>query len=248
MSDVATTIILSAMAVVLIMYVIQQERKSGVLMSLGKKKPRAILGAKNKNSRRKHEFDPKGCANVSIDSPDFQRCASLGVGRTVLAGDPRKRAHNINTEFTQSNFLGNPFAKSTQDEFAKDSFLGSSSVSDVTRPISKAGTEAFPFAEKGSGIDLGMGKTKDKSMMFKIASRKSTPGSKFSSSFKTPTRDFGENEAPPQSVVRSQLTLGAAVSPSNLGMSKEEIEQAANRLENVDVVQRTTGGQLNLLR
>ena len=248
MSEFATTIVLSAMAVVLIMYVVQQERKSGMLMTLGKKKPRAILGSKNKNSLRTHEFDKKGCEHVSIDSPDFERCATLGVGRTVLKPkDAKKVAHNINTEFTKGNFLGNPFANSTQDEFTKDSHLGSASLSEVTRPISKAGSEAFPFAEKGSGIDLGVEKTKDKSMMFKIASRKTLPGSKFPSTMKQITRNFGENEAPPQSVVRS-VHLGAAVSPSNLGMSKEELEMAANRLEDVDIVQRTNGGQLNLIR
>ena len=49
---------------------------------------------------------------------------------------------------------------------------------------------------------------------------------------------------------RSTLTLGAAVSPSmgKLGMSQDEVEQSARHLEETNVVQQTTGGQLNLLR
>ena len=256
MSD-HTTIMLSAMAVVLILYVVNQERKSGgVLMALGKKKPRAVLGSKNKNSRRA-EF--KGCENVSIDHPDFARCATLGAGRAVIPVDPKTRTANINTSFVKDNFapVGNPFAKSLDDDFVKDGFLGTSKVEDSVLPISKAGSEAFPFAGKGSERDLGMKAEKDYQTKtlgmkseFKVVKQSETPagGMKFSAPKTRTARDLVDNEAPPQAVVRSTLTLGAAVAPSaSLGMGQEEIEQAANRLENVDIVQRTNGGQLNLL-
>ena len=126
MSDAQTTIILSAFAVVLILYVIKQERKSGIL-ALGQKKPRAILGSKNKNRPRD---EPKGCENVSIDSPDFQRCAqNLGVGRNVIPVDPTKRPARFD-DFTKEDFLGNPLARDLKDGFAKDNFLGGISIKD----------------------------------------------------------------------------------------------------------------------
>lgn len=267
MSDAQTTIILSAFAVVLILYVIKQERKSGFLMPLGKKKPRAVLGSKNKNSRR---GEPKGCENVSIDSPDFERCATLGTGRTVIPVDPKKRPARLTDNFAKDDFaLGNPLAKDLKTQFTKDdhlgggskikdsglqaSFLGSSTVVDSLRPISRDGSKAFPFAKKGSPIDLGMGegeqKTQDKSMTFKVGDRETKSGSKFPQSLNNrPKRNIGEFEAPPTSAFRSTPSNILGGSPSKLGMTTEELEQAANRLDDVDVVQRTTGGQLNLLR
>ena len=254
MSD-HTTIMLSAMAVVLILYVVNQERKSGGLL-LGKKKPRAVLGSKNKNARRA-EF--KGCENVPIDHPDFARCATLGAGRSVIPVDPKKRPANVNTAFVKDNFapVGNPFAKSLDDEFVKDGFLGVSKVVDSTLPISKAGSQAFPFSQKGSERDLGMKAEKDYQTKtlgmkseFKVVRPAETPagGMKFSAPKSRTARDLVDNEAPPQAIVRSTLTLGAAVAPSaSLGMGQEEIDHATNRLEDVDIVQRTNGGQLNLL-
>ena len=296
MSDAQTTIILTAFAVVLILYVIRQERKSGVFMSLGQKKPRAILGSKNKNQRRS---EPKGCENVSIDSPDFQRCAqNLGTGRTVVPVDPTKRPARIGDDFVKEDFLGNPFAKDLKSDFTKDDFLGGSKIKDSgleksflggskiedsgleksflgsakldgsLKPISRDGAKAFPFASKGDGFPLDLGKaspfakkkdlgmasdeqvTADKSMTFKIGDRNTVPGSKFPQSLSgLKKRSIGDLEAPPTGAFRSTPSnLGAAVSPMNLGMSSDELERASNRLDEVDVVQRTTGGQLNLLR
>jgi len=174
--------------------------------------PRATLGSKNKNSKRT-ESSSLNCDNVSIDSPDFARCATLGTSRTILPGNPVKTAHNINTSFVKDSFapVGNPFAKDLESEFVADSFLGSALLHSA-KPISADAAKAFPFATKSSGRDLGSGMSK-------------TP-------------------------FRSTLTLGAAVSPSmgKLGMSQDEVEQSAQRLEDVNVVQQTTGGQLNLLR
>lgn len=125
--------------------------------------------------------------------------------------------------------------------------LGSSKVEKAHPPISQDGSRAFPFAKKSSPIDLGEGeqKTKDKSMTFKIGDReaKTSSGSKFPQSLNArPKGDIGELEAPPTSAFRRST-------PSSvLGMSAEELEQAAARLEDVDIVQRTTGGQLNLIR
>ena len=282
MSDAQTTIILSAFAVVLILYVIKQERKSGVFMSLGQKKPRAILGSKNKNEPR-HE--PKGCENVSIDSPDFQRCAqNLGIGRTVIPVDPTKRPARLGDDFAKEDFLGNPLARNIKDEFTKDefsnplggssikdsgleksflggssikdsglekSFLGASTLADAQSGVSRDGSKALLFKAKSdeSKVDLGMEqqaqdqKTSDKSMTFKIGDRYTVPGGNLSLLKKQPKRNIDDLEAPPTGAFRS--------TPSNLGllgMSTEALEAAANRLDDVDVVQRTTGGQLNLLR
>jgi len=259
MSDAQTTIILSAFAVVLILYVIKQERKSGFL-ALGQKKPRAILGSKNKNAERP---EPKGCDDVAIDSPDFERCATLGTKRTIAPVNPKVRPDRFTDGFAKDDFLGNPFTKDIKADFTKDdhvggskikesgldkSFhdLGSSKVENAHPSISKDGSRAFPFAKKSSPIDLGEGeqKTKDKSMTFKIGDReaKTSSGSKFPQSLNARAkREIGELEAPPTSAFRS--------TPSSvLGMSAEELEQAAARLEDVDIVQRTTGGQLNLIR
>lgn len=173
--------------------------------------PRSALGSKNKNTRRK---EPKlNCDNVSLDSPDFAKCASLGAARTTLPGKPTKTAHNINTAFVKDSFtpVGNPFSKDLESEFVADSFVGAALINSG-KPISSDAAKAFPFATKSSGRDLGSGMSK-------------TP-------------------------FRSTLTLGAAVSPSmgKLGMSQDEVEQSARRLEETNVVQQTTGGQLNLLR
>ncbi len=304
MSDAQTTILLSAFAVVLILYVIKQERKSGVFMSLGQKKPRAILGSKNKNRPRR---EPKGCENVSIDSPDFQRCAqNLGTGRSVIPVDPTKRPARFD-DFTKEDFLGNPLARDLKDDFTKDdfngdeqvlgsssikssglekqflggvsikesgleksflggvsikgsglekSFLGASTIADSQPGVTRDGSKALIFKSKTdeSKVDglLGMEKqaqdqkTSDRSMVFKIGDRNATPGNGANISLlkNSRKRNIGDLEAPPTSAFRS--------TPSNLGsllgMSTESLEAASNRLDDQFVVQRTTGGQLNLLR
>lgn len=117
-----TTIMLAALSTVLILYVIQHERKSSrpflSIVGLKKKKPVATLGA-------------SGCNNVSIDSPDFARCSTtLGSGRSVLRSRPR--GDNIVSTFTKDNYagekLGNPFSVRSGPN------LGSG--------------EAFPFSSK----------------------------------------------------------------------------------------------------
>lgn len=184
-------------------------RRKRVRKPVAHLKPKQVksLGSKNKNVPRK---EPLNCDNVALDSPNFEKCATLGSGRTVLPGNPVNTAHNINTAFVQDNFVpvGNPFSKSLENDFAKDGFMGASLITKAKAPISEEGAKAFPFATKSSG------------------------------------RDGGLKKAP----FRSTLTLGAAVSPSaNLGMSQEEVEQSAKRLDETNVVQQTTGGQLNLL-
>ena len=288
MSDAQTTIILSAFAVVLILYVIKQERKSGVF-ALGQKKPRAILGSqKNKNRPR---TEPKGCENVSIDSPDFQRCAqNLGIGRTVIPVDPTKRPARFD-DFTKEDFLGNPLARDLKDEFAKEDFLGgisikdsgleksflggakikdtvleekflgASTLADAQSGISRDGVKALRFKAKTdeNKVDglLGMEgrekqaqdqRTSDKSITFKIGDRYTTPGGSLNLLEKRPKREIGDLEAPPTGAFRSSLANVGSGNLGLLGMTEEALRAATNRLDDTRIVQRTTGGQLNLLR
>ena len=303
MSDAQTTIILSAFAVVLILYVIKQERKSGVF-ALGQKKPRAILGSqKNKNRPR---TEPKGCENVSIDSPDFQRCAqNLGIGRTVIPVDPTKRPARFD-DFTKEDFLGNPLARDLKDGFAKENFLGgisikdsgleksflggisikdsgleksflggakikdtvleekflgASTLADAQSGISRDGVKALRFKAKTdeNKVDglLGMEgrekqaqdqRTSDKSITFKIGDRYTTPGGNLSLLEKRPKREIGDLEAPPTGAFRSSLANVGSGNLGLLGMTEEALRAATNRLDDTRIVQRTTGGQLNLLR
>lgn len=267
MDQKTTKMILVGIAVVLVVLTVLKESKAKA--ALGSKKPRATLGAKNKNSLR-HE--PEGCDKVAIDSPDFARCATLGAGRTVLPGNPENQAHNINTEFVQDNFdtnagnLGNPFAMKVDDSFIKEDFLGGSKV-EASDTISRSGGQAFPFAQKGtitSGVKptkteitggLVLGKMMDHSKGVKFQALADKP-----STGKVPAKV----PAPARSTARSSVAygpvaegvkfdtafLGSAVSPVGgdaLGASKEEISQSAQQLSDVNVVQRTNGGQLNLL-
>ena len=288
MSDAQTTIILSAFAVVLILYVIKQERKSGVF-ALGQKKPRAILGSqKNKNRPR---AEPKGCENVSIDSPDFQRCAqNLGIGRTVIPVDPTKRPARFD-DFTKEDFLGNPLARDLKDGFAKEDFLGgisikdsgleksflggakikdtvleekflgASTLADAQSGISRDGVKALRFKAKTdeNKVDglLGMEgrekqaqdqRTSDKSITFKIGDRYTTPGGSLNLLEKRPKREIGDLEAPPTGAFRSSLANVGSGNLGLLGMTEEALRAATNRLDDTRIVQRTTGGQLNLLR
>lgn len=250
------TIMLALLAAVLVAYMIRQR-------SLPAKSadPVAVVG----NSKRK----PPGvnttfCKNVPIDSPDFARCAqSLGSGRSVLAGDPKKTANNINTSFVSDQYaLGNPFASSPKDTYVKKDYgtLGAAPVTAVKKPISRAGSQAFPFSQKGSGKTVEFeNETVVPSTGFRPTPQADSPGVKFEGSAK-PKSTFVEaparGKARPsvgstyEGVKFSKAFLGAAVSPSShdaLGASPEEIAQSAQKLENVDKVSKNSGGQLNLL-
>jgi len=263
MDQKTTKMILVGIAVVLVILTVLKESKAKA--ALGSKKPRATLGAKSKNSRRD---EPEGCDNVAIDSPDFARCATLGAGRTVLPGNPVKQAHNLNSEFVQDNFdtnagnLGNPFAMKVDDSFVKDDFLGGAKVASKDT-ISRSGGQAFPFAQKGT-ITSGVKPTKTEITGGLVLGKMMdhTKGVKFQALADKPST--GKVPAPARSTARSSVALGtvaegvkfdtaflgSAVSPVGgdaLGASKEEISQSAQQLSDVNVVQRTNGGQLNLL-
>ena len=262
MDQKTTKMILVGIAVVLVILTVLKESKAKA--ALGAKKPRATLGAKSKSASK-----PKsgGCDNVAIDSPDFARCATLGAGRTVLAGNPTKQAHNINTEFVQDNFdtnagnLGNPFAMKVDDSFVKDDFLGGSKV-ESTDTISRSGGQAFPFSQSGtisSGVQpkgsvtggLVLGKMMDhtKGVKFQALADKPSTG-KVPAPARSTARSSGSLGSGDEGVKFDTAFLGSAVSPVGsdvLGASKEEIAQSAQQLNDVNVVQRTNGGQLNLL-
>jgi len=258
-----TKMVLIGVAVVLVILVVLKESKSKAAAPLGRK-PRAVLGAKSKNALRS---EPDGCDGVAIDSPDFARCATLGAGRTVLPGKPTRQAHNINTEFVQNNFdnnagnLGNPFAMKIDDSFVKDDFLGGAKISSENAPISRSGGQAFPFSQSGT-ITAGVLPDKGSGGLILGALKGNTSGGKFQPLQEKPQPK--KVPAPATSTARSSVSLGAladgvkfdtaflgsAVSPvgaDNLGASKEEIIQSAQQLREINVVQRTNGGQLNLL-
>lgn len=260
-----STMMLAALATVLvIMIVIKESRKAKSSPSaVGQKKPRVTLGSKNKNSLRK---EPRGCDRVSIDSPDFERCATLGAGRTVLPGNPARTSHNLNTEFVQDNFepVGNPFAMKLDDSFVKEDFLGGAKI-DTDAKISRAGGQAFPFSQKGTITDGVQPEGSPASTIGGLILGKPIDPKEGSKFVPLPSKKV---PAPPRSTARSSLALGAgsssaeegvkfdtaflgtAVSPSAgdaLGVSQEEIIQSAQQIDDVNVVQRTHGGQLNLL-
>lgn len=207
------------------------------------------LGSKNKNRPRKEaNID---CANVPIDSPEFGKCANtLGAARTTLPGKPQRTAHNINTGFVKENYeletVGNPFSKSLKQKYADDGFVGSVLLSNISKPVSKeagfVGTSLLTDIPKTVSEVSRLGEA----MVSDTKKPISKDGKKaFPFATKSTPRDEGIKKAP----FRSTLTLGAAISPSDgkLGMSQEEVEQSAKRLDEVNLVQQTTGGQLNLL-
>ena len=91
-------------------------------------------------------------------------------------------------------------------------------------------------------------RTSDKSMTFKIGDRYTTPGGNLSLLEKRPKRDIGDLEAPPTGAFRSSLANVGSGNLGLLGMTEEALRAATNRLDDTRIVQRTTGGQLNLLR
>jgi len=86
-------------------------------------------------------------------------------------------------------------------------------------------------------------RTSDKSITFKIGDRYTTPGGSLNLLEKRPKREIGDLEAPPTGAFRSSLA-----NVGLLGMTEEALRAATNRLDDTRIVQRTTGGQLNLLR
>jgi len=187
------------------------------------------IGSKNKNVPRE---ETAGCdESAPLDSPEYKKCTALvGSGRTIVPGDPTKSANNINTEFVKENFqgeeekVGNPFGKkSLKQTFSDESFLGSALLK--------------PKTEESEDSVLGETLISKSTLPISKDAKKALPFAK-----KGSERDGGLKKAP----FRSTLTLGeAAVSP--VGMSQEEVEQSARRLDDVNIVQQTTGGQLNLL-
>jgi len=238
-----TTIMLAALASVLVLYVVQQERKSGPGTLGSKNKPKASLG-----SVAKQVID---CSAVSIDSPDFARCSTtLGAGRTVVRGKPRADA--VNRGFLKDEFnLGNPFAVKLDDKFVKD----------TNKKLGNAGGEAFPFSKTGSdenGTDFSTGSL-GKGRFGPGPPVREGRGQSFKNAFgKAPPSAAKVVEAPSRGSSRSSVTLGsaefssgsslgAAVSPSSLGASPEDISRATNKLEEIDTITSNTGGNLNLL-
>jgi len=247
MSD-TTTIALGSVAAILVIYAAMSMGNPmsapATLGSRRKTRPRATLGAKNKNKRRQ---GLKGCENVAIDSPDFERCATLGAGRSVLPGKPTRVAHNLNTGFVQDNFTPvgqvNPFEKKITEDFVKDDFLGATTLEDSTRKISRAGGQAFPFSQ--STTHGGVKPQTVRSTPSVNTSGKVTPPPRSSS---RSTLTLGTTSTTGEGVKFSTAFLGSAVSPSeSLGASQEEIVQSSQQLPDINVVQKTNGGQLNLL-
>lgn len=232
-----TTIMLAALASVLVLYVVQQERKSSP-MKLGGERIKASLGA------------PIDCTNVALDSPDFARCSTtLGSGRTVIRGQPR--ADSMNASLLKDEYsLGNPFAVKIGDSFQ----------SDTDKKLGARGGQAFPFSQSGGGKGSGF---KKKASHLSSDSLKphsaSERGIKFEKAYgmKPPKKVRTVVEAPSRGSSRSVIDgtelqtafLGAAVAPGNydLGASPEEMAVAANKLTNIDKVSSNTGGNLNLL-
>lgn len=237
-----TTILLAALATVLVLYVVQQERRpSTSIVRLGnkKKKPRASLG-KNLGSATKNSM--AGCENVKIDSPDFARCSTtLGSGRSVVPAKPR--SDNITDAFTKDNYnLGNPFAVKIDDGLKPDTNR-------------KLGAQAYPFSQSGATSPTGP-RTSTKQL---VAPKEDVRGQKFERvNARTTTKS--SVEPPARGSSRSSVTLGstqergvkfqslgAAVSPSSLGASPKEMTKLSQKLDNVNTVASNTGGNLNLL-
>lgn len=241
-----TTIMLAALATVLVLYVVQQERSSSMksLVVVGKnKKPKASLGSPPKNLGN---AEPN-CENVSIDSPDFERCATtLGSGRSVIRSKPN--ANRMNSSFMKDSYgtsLGNPFAVKLDDSFTKDT-------------NKKLGAQAFPFSQSGA---LAKNETNGvRTSSSAVAPKEGVRGQKFQRVHglraENSTRTDGQTVAAPSRASSKSsssnrgvkfASVGAAVSPSSLGASSNEMAKFSQKLQNVDSVASNTGGNLNLL-
>ena len=248
MSADGTTIMLAALASVLVLYVVQQERKMRHVPLGSKSKPRASLGSSVAKA--------VDCSAVSIDSPDFARCSTtLGAGRTVVRAKPRADA--VNRGFLKDEYnLGNPFAVKLDDKFTKD----------TNKKLGVSGGEAFPFSQTGSDGNASSFSTGSlgKGRFGPGPPVKEGRGQLFKSVFNNPPPRNPSRvvEAPSRGSSRSSVTLGssefrpnaaslgslgAAVSPSSLGASPEDIFKSTNKLNDIDTVTSNTGGNLNLL-
>lgn len=222
-----TTIMLGALASVLVLYVVQQERKSGPATLGGKKKPTATVGK------------ALDCRDVALDSPDFGRCSTtLGSGRSVVRSKPR--ADNMKSSFLKSQYkLGNPFSMKVDDGFKKD----------TDRKLGSSGGEAFPFSQSGSGSSsLKPHEGEGSGHKFQ-----DVYGKTHITSIEAPPRGSSRSSVTLGSTVENGMKfkaafLGAAVSPSaSLGASPEEMTQSTRKLDGIDKVSSNTGGNLNLL-
>lgn len=242
MSADGSTMMLAALATVLVLYVVKQESRPRSYGFVGAKKPRASLGKS------------VDCANVAIDSPDFERCAgALGTGRSVIRSKPR--ADRLNNQFKKDNYkvnksLGNPFAVKVNDGFKKD----------TNKKLGMAHRgEAFPFSESGELPKNQSSRKGSKMIPEKLGANQmgGVRGQKFR---KTATRSSTRTEAPSRGSSRSSVALGstvektmgssflgAAVSPSSLVATAREMSQLTNKLHDVNEVVSNTGGNLNLL-
>ena len=188
--------------------------------------------------RRSGRAKTSGCENVKIGSPDFARCSTdLGSGRTVLAGDPKKLANPLRSEFVSNEFTPAGAAKFRSAKKGKKT------------------AKAFPFSEsRPSRADkkVDADKVFDKNGELKKAkkfdlSKRSTQGSSLGANalfFQSPPAE-GETVGTASHSEGTKF-LGAAVSPSAMGASKEEIIQAS-QIAVETRVSSNTDGNLNLL-
>ena len=250
-------IMLAVIATVLVLYVIKQERMSGKKKMHMKAK--AAAGPVGSRSRKPtaslgSSLGSSDCTNVDIDSPNFTRC-SLGSGRSVIRSKPR--GDSLNHAFKEDNYevrggaLGNPFAVKLDDNFNKDTDR-------------KLGAKAFPFSKSGA-LPKYEEAMRNKSM--KYAQKPLNPqqkehrGHKFDKIHKAqrmvveaPSRgssrasvSLGASVSTVDGMGYNEAFLGAAVSPSTLGATPEEIAQSTNKLDDINEVASNTGGNLNLL-
>lgn len=246
-----TMIMLAVLATVLVLYMVQQEKKPGKMKATAGKQETASAGTlgSEMSRRRRSRGD---CTNVDIGSPDFTRC-SLGSGRSVVRSQPR--ADSINATFKKDNYnvrgggaLGNPFAVKLDDNFTKDTNR-------------RLGAKAYPFSKSGEIPKGELGEAMAKPLNGKLyAYKKDTLGYKYKgeqssyakSIVEAPSRGSSRSSVTLGSTVENgmgfnQAFLGAAVSPSSLGASPKELADSTNKLDNVNEVASNTGGNLNLL-
>ena len=205
-----------------------------------------------KNTKNDADLAPVGrnrkakrsCDNVDISSPDFARCANeLGSGRNVLPANPEDVARKFNRGFVKDAFapqgaklvkapLGrNRKAKRSNTDDARCNNVKISSP-DFARCATQVGASklgnAFPFtdaantrADRNESRHLSL--PTPNGLMFKGKGGEINPF-------------VGKNGS----------SLGAAVSPSAMGASMEEILKSTRKAVNT-TVSSNTGGNLNLL-
>lgn len=250
-------IMLAVIATVLVLYVIKQERMSGKKMDMKAKKANETVGkARKPRASLGSSLGSSDCTNVDIDSPNFTRC-SLGSGRSVIRSKPR--GDSLNHAFKEDNYevrggaLGNPFAVKLDDNFNKDTDR-------------KLGAKAFPFSKSGAlpkypEVEAMRNKSMKYAQKPLNPQQKEHRGHKFDKIHKAqrmvveaPSRgssrasvSLGASVSTVDGMGYNEAFLGAAVSPSTLGATPEEIAQSTNKLDDINEVASNTGGNLNLL-